>query len=254
MADDPRRSKPHATDQRQPAEGRYEPAARPGRPVGSYLTAHVSASAVAANLAALRRAVPAGTDVCAVVKADAYGHGLGGLLETIAAGADWLAVSTPGEALALRDAGYDGPVLMFFSACAHGDGGERAAVLRDLVARDVTLTVVAPAEVAEVRRAARDAARPARVHVKVDTGMGRSGIPADRAASLVATLRDAGGVELDGLYTHFAIADEPVRSGAVDVTAEQVRLFRDVAARCGGAGRLRLHAANSAATLTRPET
>ncbi|MFW6133908.1 MAG: alanine racemase, partial [Planctomycetota bacterium] len=90
--------------------------------------------------------------------------------------------------------------------------------------------------------------------VKVDTGMGRSGIGADRAASLVAALRDAGGVELDGIYTHFAAADEPVRSGAPDATADQVGLFREVAARCAGTERLRLHAANSAATLTRPET
>ncbi|MBS3734553.1 MAG: alanine racemase [Phycisphaerae bacterium] len=239
--------------------GRYLPAdasisARPaagGR--GTYLTAHVSAAAVRANLAVLRRAVGPTTALCAVVKADCYGHGLSGLLETLAVEADWLAVSTPAEAIALRDLGYDGPLLMFFSAGAL-DEADRAAVLRELLARDVTLTVVSSGELRELRQAARAADRPARVHVMVDTGMGRSGAPAGKVAALVADIRAAEGLTLTGLYTHFAVADEPVADAGADATADQMRRFREAVELCRGRDRLRLHAANSAATLTRPQT
>src|ERR1035437_204295 len=88
----------------------------------SYLTAEISASAVAANIAILRERLSPGTKMCAVVKADCYGHGLKLLLGVLSASTDCLAVATPEEALGLRDLGYERPVLVFFSACAMSDG------------------------------------------------------------------------------------------------------------------------------------
>lgn len=262
MAADAPKSDPHAPPEPRSAQrpGRYvhdafgpsdqPPAVPADLAAGGYLTAQISAGAVRENLAAIRRAIGPRTRLCAVVKSDAYGHSLRCLLPTIAAAADWLAVTIPAEALQLRDMGHDGPVLMFFSPCAYGDTAERARTLRELVARDVTLTVVSPDEIGPVAEAARAAGREARVHIKIDSGMSRSGVQCDQAGVLADAIRTVEGIRLDGLYTHFATADEPASS----VPGDQLRRFREAAEACGGPAGLTLHAANSAATLTRPET
>lgn len=216
----------------------------------SYLTAEISASAVQENLATLHRHLPAATKLCAVVKADAYGHGLKVLLPVISAGADALAVATPEEAIALRDAGYERPVLMFFSACAYTDGPELRDALEQLIARNVTLTVVNGSEVASVADAARKARAVARVHAKIDTGMNRSGVPAATAQEVIGAVRGAEGVELTGLYTHFASADEADKT----FTREQLASFLAAVEAAGGRGGLTLHAANSAAAIDLSET
>ena len=216
----------------------------------SYLTAEISASAVRWNLGVLRRLLGRATKLCAVVKADCYGHGLAPLLEVIAPAADCLAVTTPEEAIGLRQLGYDGPMLMFFPACAYADGQELRDALRELLVRQVTLTVVAPAEVDAVAEAARQVGAAAHVHVKIDTGMGRSGIPAAEADGLIAKVRACREVKLAGAYTHFATADEADKTFA----AEQLRLFTDVLGRSGCGGGLVRHAANSAATIDLPES
>lgn len=216
----------------------------------SYLTAEISASAVRWNLGLLRKLLGGATRLCAVVKADCYGHGLAPLLEVIAPAADCLAVTTPEEAIGLRQMGYDGPVLMFFPACAYADGQELRDALRELLVRRVTLTVVAAAEIDAVAEAARQVGAAASVHVKIDTGMGRSGIPAADAEALIAKARACGQVHLAGVYTHFATADEADKAFA----AEQLRRFADVLARTGCAAGLIRHAANSAATIDLPES
>jgi alanine racemase len=217
---------------------------------GSCLTAEISISAVQANLARLRALLPRTTRLCAVVKADCYGHGLKGLLETIAAQADWLGVTTPAEALYLRSLGYRGPALMFFPACSCAANCELRDTLCELVARQVTLTVTSAGEVPAIVDAARAVGAEAQVHVKIDTGMSRSGVPADRAAALVGQLRRNDRVRLTGLYTHFATADEADKGFA----REQLRGFLAAVDACGGRDGLCLHAANSAATIDLPET
>lgn len=214
----------------------------------SYLTAEISASAVRSNLAILREHLTPPTRLCAVVKADCYGHGIATLLDVIAREADMLAVATPAEALELRRFGCDRPILMFFST---GTNGELAGVLEELVAREITLTVVAPEAVEAIASAARHAGRTARVHVKVDTGMTRSGVLPAAAPGLADRIRrTAGVVKLDGMYTHFAAADETDKS----FTRGQLDRFGATVDACGGSGGLVLHAANSAATIDLPET
>jgi alanine racemase len=197
----------------------------------------------------LRERIGAHTKLCAVVKADCYGHGLRTLLGVLADLADCLAVTHPEEAIQLRQLGYERPILMFFSACVHADGGELRDVLAELISQNVTLTVVVPAEVTAVGEVARKVGAVAEVHVKIDTGMGRSGVRPEDAAALVQHARAEEHVRLAGLYTHFATADEADKTFA----GEQLGRFRQAVQAAGGRSGLMLHAANSAATIDLPE-
>ncbi len=215
----------------------------------SYLTAHVSAAAVRHNLRRLRGAAGPGVRLCAVVKADAYGHGVAELLPTFESDADALAVATPDEAVRLRQHGATLPILTFFTPCALAEGPGMRKTLAELIARDVTMTLVEPGEVAAVEAAAAGLGRLANVHVKIDTGMTRSGALPERAPAVIDAVRAAGHVRLGGLYTHFATADEADKS----FTLQQLQRFLDVAEPLRSAEVL-LHAANTAATLDLPET
>jgi alanine racemase len=216
----------------------------------SYLTAEISASAVTANIATLRKRLAPGTKMCAVVKADCYGHGLKLLLGVLSANTDCFAVATPEEALVLRGMGYERPVLVFFSACAMSDGKECGDLLTELIRKQVILTVVCGAEVALVAKAAAAVGAVAQVHMKLDTGMGRSGIAAAAAHELAATIRSQKWVKLSGMYTHFAAADELDKAHMLG----QLDRFTKAVASCGGHSGLTLHVANSAATIDVPQS
>jgi alanine racemase len=215
----------------------------------SYLTAEISASAVRHNAGLIRRCIPAGTKLCAVVKADCYGHGLATLLGVLEDLADCLAVTSPEEAIQLRQLGYERPLLMFFSACAHPDRNELWDLLAELIIQQVTLTIVSGAEVAMVGHAARRVGAPAEVHVKIDTGMSRSGVLPEQAPALIQQARAEPGVRLTGAYTHFATADAADKA----FTREQLARFLAAVDAAGGGQGLTLHAANSAAAIDLPE-
>jgi alanine racemase len=212
---------------------------------GSYLTAEVSASAVRANFAALRTHISPGTAICAVVKANCYGHGTVTLLGLMEELADCLGVATPEEALYLRRLGYERQIIMFLPSCAWASGQELHEALDYLIAEGVTLTVVAPSEVTAIAEATQRVGAKADVHVKIDTGMGRGGCPAAKAPELIRQVRECEALNLTGLYTHFAVADEADKS----FTREQLACFLDTVGRSGGRDGLTLHAANSAATI-----
>ncbi|MFP4053785.1 MAG: alanine racemase [Phycisphaerae bacterium] len=215
----------------------------------SYLRADVSASAVRHNLGLLRRCLTPGVKLCAVVKADCYGHGQDLLLDLLSGGADFLAVATPEEALHLRSRGYTGPILVFFSACAYANGKELQEAVAELIARKVTLTVAQPEEIAAVAAAAAVVDAPAEVHVKVDSGMTRSGVLPDQAPAMFQALRSEKRIRLTGIYTHFATAD----AGDKAFTLQQLERFQEVVD-AAGARDVCLHAANSAATIDLPVT
>ena len=216
--------------------------------------ARIDLQAVADNVAAVRAhlrgvhpdgAVPA---VLAVVKADAYGHGLVRCAAAaVAAGAEFLGTALPAEAVALRAAGVGGRVLSWLVA----PGLDYAPVL----AADVEVAVCSTWQLAEVVAAAEAAGSPARVHLGVDTGLGRNGCPpADWPDLVAATARAqaAGAVVVEGLMSHLACADSPEDPA----TDEQLALFgwsRRVAT-AGGIRPAVAHLANSAATFTRPDT
>lgn len=212
----------------------------------TYLTAEISASAVEHNLRLLRGLLPAGTRMCGVVKADCYGHGLGLLLGTIARHVQHLAVAAPCEALDVRRLGCTLPLLTFMSPCALGCGRELDDSLDELVAADVTLTLVSADEAVAISAAAGRVGKPASVHLKLDTGMGRSGAPAGAAGSLARDIAGHPLLRLTGMYSHFATADDADKTYALEQLA---RMKRAAGAVANGNGGPLVHIANSAATI-----
>jgi alanine racemase len=188
--------------------------------------ARVDVAAIERNCAVLARmAAPAA--LCAVVKADGYGHGaVPAARAALAGGASWLAVATAGEAAELRRLAVDVPVLVM------------GALTRD----ELRIAVEAEAHVVAWSEEVADAAP--RVHVKLDTGMGRLGTR-DRELALRLAARP----NAVGLMTHFATADE--RDD--DLFPAQLEAFREFVAEVGRDDLL-LHAANSAAALREPDS
>ena len=194
--------------------------------------ARVNLAAVQRNCARLREV--AGTDLCAVVKADGYGHGAAPVARAaLAGGATWLAVAAAQEAASLRDAGIEARILVMGAISEE----ELPAAL------EVGADVVAWRESFVARLAA--VGLPARVHVKLDTGMGRLGTRDPAEAMRVANaVQAADDLELIGAMTHFATADELGDRHF----GEQLERFAPFAAELRERGAL-AHAANSAATF-----
>ena len=207
----------------------------------------IDLDAVTGNVQALRRHV-GGAAVMAVVKSDGYGHGMiPAARAALAGGASWLGVISVSEALALRGAGLPAPVL-----CLMGVPG---AAHEEAVRQDVDLSAGTAGLVREIADAARQAGRPARLHLKVDTGMSRGGAttgdwPDVVDAALAAEA--AGYARIIGIWSHLACADMP---GHPSIDA-QVGAFREAitaAEKAGARPELR-HLANTPATLTLPQT
>lgn len=206
----------------------------------------VDLGAVRANARTLGDLAPS-SQVMAVVKADAYGHGLLPVARAaVEGGATWLGVAQVTEALALRAGGVTARVLTWLYA--------PGAPLAEAVAADVDLSVAAPWALREVADAARATGRTARVHLKVDTGLGRNGLPPDELpAVLDAALRlEAEGVlAVVGIWSHLAFADEPGHPTLHRQAAALRAAAEDAEAR-GARFEVR-HIAASASTLTDPE-
>ncbi|MGC9666658.1 alanine racemase [Planosporangium sp. 12N6] len=205
----------------------------------------VDLDAIRHNVALLRSRTSA--EVMAVVKGDGYGHGMVPVARAaLEAGATWLGACTLGEALALRAAGITAPVLAWLLA--------PGLPLHDGVAADIDLSAATLDDLAELVAAARRAGRPARVHLKIDTGLNRGGsTPVEWPALLEAAAKAQadGAIEVVGVWSHFARADEPGHP-SVDAQLERFGDALAVAARYGVNPRVR-HFANSAAILTRPD-
>ncbi len=194
--------------------------------------AHVDPGAIAANAARLRAALAPGTRLCAVVKADGYGHGA--VTAARAAGTDWLAVATADEAAELRGAGLLTQRILVMGALSPQERDIALGAQADVVAWEPAFLDGLP--------------EAARVHVKLDSGMGRLGTrDPDQATAVAAALHERG--QLAGLMTHFATADDP----ASGFFAEQLARFgawaQPLRARFPEAV---VHAANSAASFRDP--
>ncbi|OKI43764.1 alanine racemase [Streptomyces sp. CB03578] len=209
--------------------------------------AEIDLDAVRGNVRALRERAPR-AQVMAVVKADGYGHGAVPCARAaLDAGAAWIGTATPQEALALRAAGIDAPLMCWLWT----PGGP----WREAVEAGIDVSVSALWALDEVRAAARAAGRTARIQLKADTGLGRAGCqPADWAELVGAAVaaQAEGTVRVTGLWSHFACADEP---GHPSVPL-QLAAFRDMLAYAEKEGvepEVR-HIANSPATITLPES
>ncbi|ONH59478.1 alanine racemase [Frankia sp. CcI49] len=214
---------------------------------------HLPRAYAAIDLDAVRDSVAAlvararNATTMAVVKADGYGHGMVPCARAaLDAGAGWLGTAFLEEALGLRAAGINAPIFSWLAA-----PGERLAAG---LAADIDLSASATWALAELAAAARQVGRAARVHLKVDTGLGRAGATAEDWPNLcdtAAALEGEGLLDVVGVWSHFAFADDPGHP----TVQSQIGRFGDavdVARKAGLNPQIR-HLANSAATLITPE-
>ncbi|MBQ9942231.1 MAG: alanine racemase [Christensenellaceae bacterium] len=195
---------------------------------------------IAHNIRELKRC--AGTAVLAVVKADAYGHGLAAVAQTAyKEGVRHFAVATPDEAQSLRQLLPEGDVMILILSPVED------AVCAKMVACGVSLCVFTKRQVQAAGKAAAALGVPARVHIKLDTGMGRVGLRTDaELEDVLEAVRQNPGVQVEGLFTHFATADEADKS----FTALQLEKYRRWQQQVLAAGHKPIcHASNSAAIL-----
>ncbi len=201
----------------------------------------VDLGAVRHNVARLREI--AGTDVCAVVKADGYGHGAPAVARAaIDGGATWLGVSLVEEGRALREAGVDAPVLVLSEP--------PIAAIPALLDADLVPVAYRAPFLAALDGAGHERGRRVAVHLKADTGMARVGVPRDEWGARLEQAAAARGIEVDGLMTHLARADEP-EVATTDEQLEAFDRFLGAARRVGVAPRW-VHAANTAGVLVQP--
>jgi alanine racemase len=207
--------------------------------------AEVDVSRLRDNAAAICRQVGTEVAVMAMIKANGYGHGWLLAAEAfLAGGARWLGVSSAEEALQLRHAGMEAPVLIV--GWSHPDNHS------ELIAAGIDMTVYDVSSVASIRAAAREAGRPARVHVKIDSGMGRLGARPEHVEEVAAALEAARDhVVLTGVFTHFADADGSDTSFS---ELQHTRFLELAAVLLQGAPDALIHCANSAAVLRLPHT
>lgn len=193
-----------------------------------------------------------GVELMAMVKANAYGHGAVEVSRAVLrAGATWLGVFSVGEGIELRQAGIEAPILVL--------GRTPPQWAQAGVAHRLALTVFSTDGARAADEAARQLGTRVPVHVKVDTGMSRLGVSSEDAASFGRTLAGFTHLEVQGVFTHFAVADTPDAHGIAgwgqEYTRRQLELFQsalDAFDREGLPIRFR-HAANSPAVLNLPQ-
>jgi alanine racemase len=200
--------------------------------------AHVSLANLSHNLRIIRSYLKAQTLILAAVKANAYGHGavpVAKHLESL--GVTWFGVATPGEAIELRRGGIRGGILIFSPVYQH---------IRELVDYEISLTVADLASL-EVIRSAKT---PAKIHLKVDTGMGRLGLEPKEAATLFEAVLGSG-LELEGVWTHFATSDDQDKTFAQRQLERFESMLRIIE---NSSVQPIIHTANSAAIFAMPES
>ena len=205
--------------------------------------AEISLGQLKENLTLIRRHVGPERKVLAVVKADAYGHGAVPVARALEeARVDALGVACVAEGIELRQAGLRASIVVltgFFP-------GEE----KDLIAHDISPGITEVGQVERLEKAA--GGKRTRIHVKIDTGMGRLGVPSSDIPRLLDRLAASPSLELEGLYTHFASSEDFTS----DQTEEQLRCFEKAREQFAARG-LRpplVHLANTGATVARPDT
>jgi alanine racemase len=197
------------------------------------------------NFKTVKRHVGEKVKVMTMVKADAYGHGSIRVARALEpAGVDWFGVALPEEGVALREAGITAPIM-----CC---GGFWADQETSIIEFNLTPVLYRVEMVAALDEAARQAGVVVDYHLKIDTGMGRLGVPYWELQSFLDQIKRFNHVYLDGLLTHFASIDDPNQD---DFTKEQTRRFDSAVRTVATAGFKPnyFHMSNSAGTYTHPE-
>nr|WP_099458638.1 alanine racemase [Paenibacillus crassostreae] len=208
-------------------------------------TAEINLDYLHGNFQAFRSILPEEMMILACVKANAYGHGaveVARELERL--GADYLSVAFLDEALELRRAGISLPILIL--------GYTAPEAIQDAWENDITVTLFTPEVLDAIGQLPVESiVRPLRVHIKIDTGMGRLGLfPGEEALSFIEKAFSTQGVLVEGLFTHYAKADEEDKS----YTLVQYRRFQSVAEALGERGYEIpiIHTGNSATAIDMP--
>lgn len=206
--------------------------------------AEVNLDAIGHNVRAFRSWLPGETGIMAIVKANGYGHGAEPVARTaLMNGAHSLGVATLDEAIELQDAGIDAPILVM------GYIPERG--LSVAIERDIRITVYRSDHMQQVIDIATKLRKQAIVHLKVETGMGRLGVRLHEAPELVKLALHSGRIQLEGLFTHFACADENDKT----YTHKQALLFKKILQACKNVGTdfPLVHCGNSATAIDLPQ-
>ncbi|MGP5077973.1 alanine racemase [Brachybacterium alimentarium] len=207
----------------------------------------IDPSAITQNTRALTGLLEEHTALMAVVKADGYGHGmLTAARAALEGGATWLGVAHPASALALSRAGLDVNILTWLY-----EPHTAETVLPEVISSGINVSVGSSAMLELVSAAARQADRRARVHLKIDTGMGRNGVLPEQVREIGAAMREDDFIEIAAAWTHLTDADDPSDPS----TDQEVARFDSACeALEEEVGPIPLqHLANSAALLTRPD-
>lgn len=207
--------------------------------------AEIDLAAVSHNLKELRRIIRPDAKIMAVVKANAYGHGAVPVSRTVLKnGADYLGVAILSEVRQLREADINAPILIL--------GYTPAEQVTDVIRLEAAQTVFDCAAAEAISQVAVKLGKKARIHVKVDTGLGRLGFPADAGtAQEILRISRLPGVEVEGLFTHFSVAGSKNK----DYTYWQYARFKELVTRLTDMG-LDIpikHVANSAAVIDLPD-
>jgi alanine racemase len=160
----------------------------------------IDLDAYAGNVRAMRALIGGDVELMAVVKANAYGHGLVPCARAaLDGGANWLAVARVEEGLLLREHGIEGRILVI--------GPPNRGLLSAAIAADLAIATGTATSLHDISQSARTMGRPARVHVKLETGLHRYGIEREQALSLARAIAADPWLTLEGVYTHCASAE-----------------------------------------------
>lgn len=207
--------------------------------------AEINLSNISANISAIKKFIPPKTKFMAIVKANAYGHGAVEVSKTAeAAGADYLGVASLGEALEIRSASVKLPILVL-SETPH-------PYVERLIDAGISQTVYTYELAQALSDAAKQKNKDVRVHIKIDTGMGRVGVLPENAVSLVKKVALLPNIILEGVFTHFAKADDPANGMTLMQFDKFMGILREI--KSSGINVPISHCANSAAMLLFPQT
>jgi alanine racemase len=203
--------------------------------------AEICLKAVKHNIAEVRQLLAPHVKFMAVVKANAYGHGAVAIARSaVEAGVNYLAVANLKEALELREAGIVSPILILTES--------PTSVMDEIIQYDLSQTIYSFSEAKALSDEALKRKKIAKIHIKVDTGMGRVGVAPSEAMAFISKVSSLPAVQLEGFFTHFAMAEDPHDN----FTVGQFEKFQQLSNRLP---QIPLkHAANSAAVLFHPET
>ena len=204
--------------------------------IQNHVWIEVNLSALTHNLDVIRREVGPKVNVMGIVKSNAYGHGISEVARYLCDRVDFLGVADLNEAAHLRNIGIQSPLLIF--------GYIFPQDLEECLEKNVSVTISSLEQAKALSQRAEHLGKLLKVHVKVDTGMGRMGILADEAKEMILTISQLPNLVLEGLMTHFSVADSPENP----FTVEQIEKFDNIVNYLERKGIyiLYIHAANSA--------